>query len=118
VNFKEMHRFAFLLLGVTTSAGVCAGAIEDNLNRSTTVPASLPVDARCREWTAAPIQYVDSKVSIDVGKLATEAVANVLASRPGGQMARPNLHPCSQSAPVVRPEKNGPAWRGGAEPVD
>ena len=89
-----------VLLAAVVSTAAHAGTVQDNLNRSTTVASAEPssMDTNCRKWTSAPIQLIDHKISVDGGKLAAGAVANVLGWRPGGQTARPNSHVCNRSA--------------------
>ncbi|CAB3786849.1 hypothetical protein LMG28138_02308 [Pararobbsia alpina] len=92
------HTLTFLLLAAVASKAVYAGSIEDNLNRSTTVARPSSVDADCRQWTAAPIQFGAGKTSVDLGRLALEMAANAAAARSGVYHTAPRSHLCDRSA--------------------
>ena len=87
---------AILLLVTATAAN--GGTIQDNLNRSTTVMQPSSVDADCRDWTAAPIQFGGGKTSVDFGKLALEMAANAAASRSEARHRAPSPQLCDRSA--------------------
>lgn len=98
----KAHRFVCGLSAGAMLSLAHAGTIQDNLNRSTTLPAAAPLDATCQKWTASPIQITGDGVTVDAGKLALELVANAVSSYSGGNSASIDPRVCKPRTPAGR----------------